>query len=152
MDDNDGELDTPINYSLKYSDEQLNSGRQSPSQNERWARPKHILEDEIKPNEQRQSRSQSTAYPVYPESSDDKHLKFQPHFGQQECVSPYRSRAANGSETNRVGSNHGISQNVTQSLCQEDDYEDDKPSTNYSERYSEEGQHEEEERPTNYST
>ena len=90
MDDNDGELDTPINYSLKYSDEQLNSGRQSPSQNERWARPKHILEDEIKPNEQRQSRSQSTAYPVYPESTDDKHLKFQPHFGQQECVSPYR--------------------------------------------------------------
>ncbi|XP_020747550.2 adenomatous polyposis coli protein isoform X4 [Odocoileus virginianus] len=150
MDDNDGELDTPINYSLKYSDEQLNSGRQSPSQNERWARPKHILEDEIKPNEQRQSRSQSTAYPVYPESTDDKHLKFQPHFGQQECVSPYRSRAANGSETNRVGSNHGISQNVNQSLCQEDDYEDDKP-TNYSERYSEEGQHEEEERPTNYS-
>ncbi|KAB0406940.1 hypothetical protein E2I00_002330 [Balaenoptera physalus] len=150
MDDNDGELDTPINYSLKYSDEQLNSGRQSPSQNERWARPKHIIEDEIKQNEQRQSRSQSTTYPVYPESTDDKHLKFQPHFGQQECVSPYRSRAANGSETNRVGSNHGISQNVNQSLCQEDDYEDDKP-TNYSERYSEEEQHEEEERPTNYS-
>ncbi|XP_059772868.1 adenomatous polyposis coli protein isoform X5 [Balaenoptera ricei] len=150
MDDNDGELDTPINYSLKYSDEQLNSGRQSPSQNERWARPKHIIEDEIKQNEQRQSRSQSTTYPVYPESTDDKHLKFQPHFGQQECVSPYRSRAANGSETNRVGSNHGINQNVNQSLCQEDDYEDDKP-TNYSERYSEEEQHEEEERPTNYS-
>ncbi|XP_029071833.1 adenomatous polyposis coli protein isoform X3 [Monodon monoceros] len=150
MDDNDGELDTPINYSLKYSDEQLNSGRQSPSQNERWARPKHIIEDEIKQNEERQSRSQSTTYPVYPESTDDKHLKFQPHFGQQECVSPYRSRAANGSETNRVGSNHGINQNVNQSLCQEDDYEDDKP-TNYSERYSEEEQHEEEERPTNYS-
>ncbi|OBS83375.1 hypothetical protein A6R68_22635, partial [Neotoma lepida] len=32
----------------------------------------------------------------------------------------------------------------------EDDYEDDKP-TNYSERYSEEEQHEEEERPTNYT-
>ncbi|KAJ0015634.1 hypothetical protein NQD34_009254 [Periophthalmus magnuspinnatus] len=32
MTDDDGaELDTPINYSLKYSDEQLNSGRQSPS-------------------------------------------------------------------------------------------------------------------------
>lgn len=32
MGDDDGaELDTPINYSLKYSDEQLNSGRQSPS-------------------------------------------------------------------------------------------------------------------------
>ncbi|XP_032130335.1 adenomatous polyposis coli protein isoform X5 [Sapajus apella] len=150
MDDNDGELDTPINYSLKYSDEQLNSGRQSPSQNERWARPKHIIEDEIKQNEQRQSRSQSTTYPVYTETTDDKHLKFQPHFGQQECVSPYRSRGANGSETNRVGSNHGINQNVSQSLCQEDDYEDDKP-TNYSERYSEEEQHEEEERPTNYS-
>ncbi|XP_023068044.1 adenomatous polyposis coli protein isoform X3 [Piliocolobus tephrosceles] len=150
MDDNDGELDTPINYSLKYSDEQLNSGRQSPSQNERWARPKHIIEDEIKQSEQRQSRSQSTTYPVYTESTDDKHLKFQPHFGQQECVSPYRSRGANGSETNRVGSNHGINQNVSQSLCQEDVYEDDKP-TNYSERYSEEEQHEEEERPTNYS-
>ncbi|XP_066238113.1 adenomatous polyposis coli protein isoform X9 [Saccopteryx leptura] len=150
MDDNDGELDTPINYSLKYSDEQLNSGRQSPSQNERWARPKHIIEDEMKQSEQRQSRSQNTTYPVYTESTDDKHLKFQPHFGQQECVSPYRSRGANGSETNRVGSNHGINQNVNQSLCQEDDYEDDKP-TNYSERYSEEEQHEEEERPTNYS-
>ncbi|XP_026257037.2 adenomatous polyposis coli protein isoform X6 [Urocitellus parryii] len=150
MDDNDGELDTPINYSLKYSDEQLNSGRQSPSQNERWARPKHIIEDEIKQNEQRQSRSQNTTYPVYTESTDDKHLKFQPHFGQQECVSPYRSRGTNGSETNRVGSGHGINQNVNQSLCQEDDYEDDKP-TNYSERYSEEEQHEEEERPTNYS-
>ncbi|XP_005866521.1 PREDICTED: adenomatous polyposis coli protein isoform X6 [Myotis brandtii] len=150
MDDNDGELDTPINYSLKYSDEQLNSGRQSPSQNERWARPKHIIEDEMKHSEQRQSRSQSTTYPVYTESTDDKHLKFQPHFGQQECVSPYRSRGASASETNRVGSNHGINQNVNQSLCQENDYEDDKP-TNYSERYSEEEQHEEEERPTNYS-
>lgn len=31
-DDDGAELDTPINYSLKYSDEQLNSGRQSPSQ------------------------------------------------------------------------------------------------------------------------
>nr|XP_044988368.1 adenomatous polyposis coli protein isoform X3 [Jaculus jaculus] len=150
MDDNDGELDTPINYSLKYSDEQLNSGRQSPSQNERWARPKHIIEDEIKQSEQRQSRTQNTTYPVYTESTDDKHLKFQPHFGQQECVSPYRSRGTSGSETNRVGSSHGINQNVSQSLCQEDDYEDDKP-TNYSERYSEEEQPEEEERPTNFS-
>ncbi|KAM6225226.1 adenomatous polyposis coli protein [Rhynchocyon petersi] len=149
MDDNDGELDTPINYSLKYSDEQLNSGRQSPSQNERWARPKHIIEDELKQNEQRQSRSQSTTFPTYNDSTDEKHLKFQPHFGQ-ECVSPYRSRGASGSETNHVGSNHGINQNVNQSLCQEDDYEDDKP-TNYSERYSEEEQHEEEERRTNYS-
>ncbi|KAK3549829.1 hypothetical protein QTP86_015303, partial [Hemibagrus guttatus] len=35
MEDDDGDLDTPINYSLKYSDEQLNSGRQSPSQSER---------------------------------------------------------------------------------------------------------------------
>uniref|UniRef100_A0A8C6GBW3 Adenomatous polyposis coli protein n=1 Tax=Mus spicilegus TaxID=10103 RepID=A0A8C6GBW3_MUSSI len=151
MDDNDGELDTPINYSLKYSDEQLNSGRQSPSQNERWARPKHVIEDEIKQNEQRQARSQNTSYPVYSENTDDKHLKFQPHFGQQECVSPYRSRGTSGSETNRMGSSHAVNQNVNQSLCQEDDYEDDKP-TNYSERYSEEEQHEEEEeRPTNYS-
>ncbi|XP_037122593.1 adenomatous polyposis coli protein isoform X2 [Syngnathus acus] len=30
-DDDGAEVDTPINYSLKYSDEQLNSGRQSPS-------------------------------------------------------------------------------------------------------------------------
>lgn len=148
MDDNDGELDTPINYSLKYSDEQLNSGRQSPSQNERWARPKHIIEEEMKQNEQRQSRSQSGAYPVYTESGDDKHMSY-PTFGQSECVSPFRSRESNSSEQNRVGCNHGINPKASQSLCQVD-YEDDKP-TNYSERYSEEEQHEEEDHPTNYS-
>ncbi|XP_028909851.1 adenomatous polyposis coli protein isoform X2 [Ornithorhynchus anatinus] len=150
MDDNDGDLDTPINYSLKYSDEQLNSGRQSPSQNERWARPKHMIEDELKQNEQRQSRGPSTTYPGYGESSDDKHIKFQSHFGQQECVSPYRSRGANNAEPNRVGSGHGMNQKVNPSLCQEDDYDDDDKPTNYSERYSEEEQHEED-RPTNYS-
>ncbi|POI31857.1 hypothetical protein CIB84_004392, partial [Bambusicola thoracicus] len=150
MDDNDGELDTPINYSLKYSDEQLNSGRQSPSQNERWARPKHIVDDEMKQNDQRQSRSQNATYPVYTESGDDKHMKYQSPFGQQECVPSFRSRGSNGSDQNRVGSSLGISQKVNQSLCQVDDYDDDKP-TNYSERYSEEEQHEEEDRPTNYS-
>ncbi|XP_005142123.2 adenomatous polyposis coli protein isoform X2 [Melopsittacus undulatus] len=150
MDDNDGELDTPINYSLKYSDEQLNSGRQSPSQNERWTRPKHIVDDEMKQNEQRQSRSQNAAYPVYTESGDDKHMKYQSPFGQQECVSSFRSRGSSGSDPNRVGSTLGISQKVNQSLCQVDDYDDDKP-TNYSERYSEEEQHEEEDRPTDYS-
>ncbi|OXB79491.1 UNVERIFIED_CONTAM: hypothetical protein H355_013887 [Colinus virginianus] len=150
MDDNDGELDTPINYSLKYSDEQLNSGRQSPSQNERWARPKHIIDDELKQNDQRQSRSQSATYPVYTESGDDKHMKYQSPFGQQDCVPTFRSRGSNGSDQNRVGSTLGINQKVNQSLCQVDDYDDDKP-TNYSERYSEEEQHEEEDRPTNYS-
>ncbi|XP_061480056.1 adenomatous polyposis coli protein isoform X2 [Rhineura floridana] len=150
MDDNDGELDTPINYSLKYSDEQLNSGRQSPSQNERWARPKHVIEEEIKQNEQRQSRSQSGAYPVFTENSDNKHMNYQSGFGQTECVSPFRSRESNSSEQNRVACSHGINPKVSQSLCQVDDYEDDKP-TNYSERYSEEEQHEEEDHPTNYS-
>ncbi|XP_060091587.1 adenomatous polyposis coli protein isoform X2 [Heteronotia binoei] len=150
MDDNDGELDTPINYSLKYSDEQLNSGRQSPSQNERWARPKHVIEEEIKQNEQRQSRSQSGVFPVYTESGDDEHISYQSSFGQQECVSPFRSRESNSTEQNRVSCRHGINQKVNQSLCQVDDYEDDKP-TNYSERYSEEEQHEEEDHPTNYS-
>ncbi|XP_021237226.1 adenomatous polyposis coli protein isoform X8 [Numida meleagris] len=150
MDDNDGELDTPINYSLKYSDEQLNSGRQSPSQNERWARPKHIIDDEMKQNDQRQSRSQSATYPVYTESGDDKHMKYQSAFGQQDCVPSFRSRGSNGSDQNRVGSTLAINQKVNQSLCQVDDYDDDKP-TNYSERYSEEEHHEEEDRPTNYS-
>ncbi|NWR23532.1 APC protein, partial [Emberiza fucata] len=150
MDDNDGELDTPINYSLKYSDEQLNSGRQSPSQNERWARPKHIIDDEMKQNEQRQSRNQNAAYPVYTESGEDKHMKYQTPFGQQECVSSFRSRGSSGSDQNRVGPALGMNQKVNQSLCQVDDYDDDKP-TNYSERYSEEEQHEEEDRPTNYS-
>ncbi|XP_059690091.1 adenomatous polyposis coli protein isoform X5 [Gavia stellata] len=150
MDDNDGELDTPINYSLKYSDEQLNSGRQSPSQNERWARPKHIIDDEMKQNEQRQSRSQNATYPMYTESGDDKHMKYQSPFGQQECVSSFRSRGSNGSDQNRVGSTLGMNQQVNQSLCQVDYDDDDKP-TNYSERYSEEEQHEEEDRPTNYS-
>ncbi|KAM3655593.1 adenomatous polyposis coli protein isoform 3-T3 [Ammospiza maritima maritima] len=150
MDDNDGELDTPINYSLKYSDEQLNSGRQSPSQNERWARPKHTIDDEMKQNEQRQSRNQNAAYPVYTESGEDKHMKYQTPFGQQECVSSFRSRGSSGSDQNRVGPTLGMNQKVSQSLCQVDDYDDDKP-TNYSERYSEEEQHEEEDRPTNYS-
>nr|XP_060617880.1 adenomatous polyposis coli protein isoform X1 [Anolis sagrei ordinatus]XP_060617881.1 adenomatous polyposis coli protein isoform X1 [Anolis sagrei ordinatus] len=149
MDDNDGELDTPINYSLKYSDEQLNSGRQSPSQNERWARPKHIIEEEIKQSEQRQSRSQSGAYPVYTEGGDSKHMSYPSAFGQPECVSPFRSRDSSTSEQNRSGCSHGINQKVNQSLRQVDDYEDDKP-TNYSERYSEEEQHEED-HPTNYS-
>uniref|UniRef100_A0A8B9ZBQ5 Adenomatous polyposis coli protein n=1 Tax=Buteo japonicus TaxID=224669 RepID=A0A8B9ZBQ5_9AVES len=151
MDDNDEELDTPINYSLKYSDEQLNSGRQSPSQNERWARPKHIIDDEIKQNEQRQLMSQNATYSTYTESGDDKHMKYQSPFGQQECVSSFASRGSNGSEQSRVGSTLGMNQKVNQSLCQVDDYDNDKP-TNYSERYSEEEQHkEEEDRPTNYS-
>ncbi|XP_074424752.1 adenomatous polyposis coli protein-like isoform X3 [Larus michahellis] len=151
MDDNDEELDTPINYSLKYSDERLNSGRQSPSQNERWARPKHIIDDEIKQNEQRQLRSQNATYSMYTESGDDKHMKYQSPFGQQECVSSFRSRRSNGSEQSRVGSALGMNQKVNQSLCQVDDYDNDKP-TNYSEHYSEEEQHrEEEDRPTNYS-
>uniref|UniRef100_A0A8V5GN81 Uncharacterized protein n=1 Tax=Melopsittacus undulatus TaxID=13146 RepID=A0A8V5GN81_MELUD len=63
MDDNDGELDTPINYSLKYSDEQLNSGRQSPSQNERWTRPKHIVDDEMNKSDHISSSSGSTSAP-----------------------------------------------------------------------------------------
>ncbi|KAK1800298.1 hypothetical protein P4O66_000341 [Electrophorus voltai] len=80
MEDDDGDLDTPINYSLKYSDEQLNSGRQSPSQNERWARPK-ILEDEMKRSDQKPPRSQSPGYPIYTEGngeSEDKLKKYQP--------------------------------------------------------------------------
>ncbi|XP_074021620.1 adenomatous polyposis coli protein-like [Numenius arquata] len=151
MDDNDEELDTPINYSLKYSDEQLNSGRQSPSQNERWARPKHIIDDEIKQNEQRQLRSQNATYSMYTESGDDKHMKYQSPFGQQECVSSFRSRRSNGLEQSKAGSALGMNQEVNQSLCQVDDYDNDKP-TNYSQRYSEEEQHKEEgDRPTNYS-
>uniref|UniRef100_A0A8C3KE03 APC protein n=1 Tax=Calidris pygmaea TaxID=425635 RepID=A0A8C3KE03_9CHAR len=150
MDDNDEELDTPINYSLKYSDEQLNSGRQSPSQNERWARPKHIIDDEIKQNEQRQLRSQNATYSMYIESEDDKHMKYQSPFGQQECVSSFRSRRSNGLGQSKAGSALGMNQKVNQSLCQVDDYDNDKP-TNYSQRYSEEEHKEEEDRPTNYS-
>ncbi|XP_064412723.1 adenomatous polyposis coli protein isoform X2 [Latimeria chalumnae] len=148
MDDNDGELDTPINYSLKYSDEQLNSGRQSPSQNERWGRPKHIIDDEMKRNEQKATRSQ-TGYSVYESScgNDEKHMKFQPRFGQSDCVSPYRPRGPNSSEQSRAG----INQKMNQSLCQVDDYDDDDKPTNYSERYSEEEHHEgEEDRPTTF--
>ncbi|KAM6037250.1 adenomatous polyposis coli protein-like isoform 2-T2 [Chlamydotis macqueenii] len=151
MDDNDEELDTPINYSLKYSDEQLNSGRQSPCQNERWARPKHIVDDEIKQNEQRQLRSQNATYSMYTENGDDKRMKYQSPFGQQECVSSFQSRGSNGSEQSRVGSPLGMNQKVNQSLCQVDNYDNDKP-TNYREHYSEEEQHKEDDnRPTNYS-
>ncbi|KAM6293956.1 adenomatous polyposis coli protein-like [Aegotheles albertisi] len=151
MDDNNEELDTPINYSLKYSDEQLNSGRQSPSQNERWARPKHIIDDEIKQNKQKQLKNQNATYSMYTESGDDKHMKYQSPFGQQECVSSFRLRGSNGSEQSRIGSALGMNQKVNQSLCQVDDYDSAKP-TNYSECYSEEEQHkEEEDRTINYS-
>ncbi|MGH0183153.1 UNVERIFIED_CONTAM: hypothetical protein FKN15_019541 [Acipenser sinensis] len=152
MEDNDGEMDTPINYSLKYSDEQLNSGRQSPSQNERWPRPKHLVEDEMKRNEQKTSRTQNQGYSIYTENSSeaaDKHMKFPSRFGQPECPGPFRQRGCNGSEQSRSGSNHGMKQKMNPSHCPVDDYDDDKP-TNYSERYSEEEQHDEEDQPTNY--
>ncbi|XP_069748961.1 adenomatous polyposis coli protein isoform X2 [Narcine bancroftii] len=152
LEDNDAELDTPINYSLKYSDEQLNSGRQSPSQNEQWARHKHILEEEIKRNEHKQSRTQPSGYSIFCEntcSGEESHIQFQPRFGQSDCS--YNTRPHNNSDQIRVDSEHSMNQKMNPSLCQVDDYEDDKL-TNYSERYSEEEQPEEEEdRPTNYS-
>eukprot|EP00062_Callorhinchus_milii_P012395 gi/632959390/ref/XP_007895594.1/ PREDICTED: adenomatous polyposis coli protein isoform X3 [Callorhinchus milii] len=147
LDDNDAELDTPINYSLKYSDEQLNSGRQSPSQNEQWARPKHIVEEEMKRNEHKQSRKPSSGYSMFCESgcsAEESRIKFQPRFSQSDCSS-YSARVHNNSEPIRVDSEH----RMNQSICQVDDYEDEKP-TNYSERYSEEEQADED-RPTNYS-
>ncbi|KAM4808474.1 adenomatous polyposis coli protein [Rhinophrynus dorsalis] len=153
MDDNDTELDTPINYSLKYSDEQLNSGRQSPTQNERWARPKHIIESEIKQNEHRQPRNPKTPYSAYTENKEDKHKKFPSHFTQPDNASPYnRPRGANSQgEQTRVSSNLGSNQKSSKPHCQVDDYDDDK-TTNFSERYSEEEQHEDEnERQTNYN-
>uniref|UniRef100_A0AAR2LH50 APC regulator of WNT signaling pathway n=1 Tax=Pygocentrus nattereri TaxID=42514 RepID=A0AAR2LH50_PYGNA len=147
MEDDDGDLDTPINYSLKYSDEQLNSGRQSPSQNERWARPKN-LEDEMKRSEQKPPRSQSPGYPMYTEGngeSEDKLKKYQPRF-QQDISGGFRSRGSN--EQSSSGSSHGMNKKINQTICTVDDFGDDKP-TNYSERYSEEEQLDEQ--PTNYS-
>ncbi|XP_056592135.1 adenomatous polyposis coli protein isoform X2 [Triplophysa dalaica] len=138
MEDDNGDLDTPINYSLKYSDEQLNSGRQSPSQNERWARPK-LLDDETKRPDQKPPRSQSPGYPMYTEGSsdgEDKINKFQPRFVQQD-MSGFRPRGSN--EQINSGSNHGLNKKISQTICAVDDYADDKP-TNYSERYSEEEQ------------
>ncbi|XP_022536604.2 adenomatous polyposis coli protein [Astyanax mexicanus] len=148
MEDDDGDLDTPINYSLKYSDEQLNSGRQSPSQNERWARPK-TLEEEIKRSEQKPPRSQSPGYPMYPEGnteSEDKRKKFQPRFVQQDMSGGFRQRGPN--EQSSSGSSHGMTKKISQTICTVDDFGDEKP-TNYSERYSEEEQLDEQ--PTNYS-
>ncbi|XP_040277559.1 adenomatous polyposis coli protein isoform X2 [Bufo bufo] len=143
MDDNDTELDTPINYSLKYSDEQLNSGRQSPTQNDRWARNKHVIDNEIKQNEQRQPRNQKTSYNAFTENKEEKHKKFS-HFAQPENVSPYRSKAPNtqGDQV-RGKSTVGMNQKSNKPHCQVDDYDDDK-TTNFSERYSEEEQQEEE--------
>ncbi|TSM28162.1 Adenomatous polyposis coli protein [Bagarius yarrelli] len=147
MEDDDGDLDTPINYSLKYSDEQLNSGRQSPSQSERWARSKIL--DEIKHSEHNPPRSQSPGYPVYSEGNgegDDKLKKYQPLFVQQDMSGGYRSRVPN--EQSSSASSHGVNKKMSQSICTVDDFGDDKP-TNYSERYSEEEQLDEQ--PTNYS-
>lgn len=147
MEDDNGDLDTPINYSLKYSDEQLNSGRQSPSQNERWARPK-LLDDEMKRPDQKPPRSQSPGYPMYTEGSsegEDKPKKYQPRFVQQDLPA-FRSRGSN--EQISSGSSHGLNKKISQTICSVDDYADDKP-TNYSERYSEEEQLEEQ--TPNYS-
>ncbi|KAG9355027.1 hypothetical protein JZ751_001740 [Albula glossodonta] len=151
MEDNDGDLDTPINYSLKYSDEQLNSGRQSPSQNERWARLKH-LEGDMKRPDQKPVQSQSQGYPLYSESnsdSEEKSIQYQSRFVQQECSGGFKSRSSNSSEQSRGSSSHGMTTKINQTICSIDDYEDDKP-TNYSERYSEEEQ-QDEDQPTNYS-
>ncbi|XP_062340352.1 adenomatous polyposis coli protein isoform X1 [Osmerus eperlanus] len=149
MEDDDGDLDTPINYSLKYSDEQLNSGRQSPSQNERWARPKH-MEEEMKRSDQRPGRSQSPGYPLYTESREEgeEKLKYQPRFVQTEIQAGFRSRNANCPDQSSPGSSQGMNKKINQTMCTVDDYGDDKP-TNYSERYSEE--EEPDDQPTNYS-
>ncbi|XP_021458712.2 adenomatous polyposis coli protein [Oncorhynchus mykiss] len=151
MEDDDGEVDTPINYSLKYSDEQLNSGRQSPSQNERWVRPKHMKE-EMKRTDQRSVRSQSPGYPMYTEgnSEGEEKLKYKPRFVQTEMPQGFRSRNANQQAQSNAGSTQGINKKMNnQTMCQSvDDYSDDKP-TNYSERYSEEEQ--QDDQPTNYS-
>ncbi|KAM4051948.1 adenomatous polyposis coli protein isoform 3-T3 [Anomaloglossus baeobatrachus] len=144
MDDNDTELDTPINYSLKYSDEQLNSGRQSPTQNDRWARPKHLIDNELKQNEQRQPRNQKTSYNAFTENKEEKHTKFSSHFAKPENVSPYRSRTPNTQgDQMRANSTVSMNQKPTKPHCQVDDYDDDK-TTNFGERYSEEEQQEEE--------
>ncbi|XP_064153235.1 adenomatous polyposis coli protein-like isoform X2 [Anguilla rostrata] len=151
MEDNDGDLDTPINYSLKYSDEQLNSGRQSPNQSERWARPKH-LDGDLKRPDQKPVQSQSQGYPLYTESnsdSEEKSIQYQPRFVQPECSGGFKSRSSNSSEQSRGSSSHGVTTKINQTICSIDDYEDDKP-TNYSERYSEEEQPDEDQ-PTNYS-
>ncbi|OCT98539.1 adenomatous polyposis coli homolog isoform X1 [Xenopus laevis] len=153
MDDNDTELDTPINYSLKYSDEQLNSGRQSPTQNERWSRPKHIIDSEMKQSEQRQPRTTKTTYSSYTENKEEKHKKFPPHFNQSENVPAYtRSRGANNQvDQSRVSSNLSNNSKASKPHCQVDDYDDDK-TTNFSERYSEEEQQEDEtERQNKYN-
>ncbi|XP_075037793.1 adenomatous polyposis coli protein isoform X2 [Mixophyes fleayi] len=145
MDDNDTELDTPINYSLKYSDEQLNSGRQSPTQNDRWARPKHVIDNEMKQNEQRQARNPKTPYTAFTEGKEEKHKKFSPHFAQTENASSYRARAPNTQgEQIRANSNVGINQKTNKPHCQAEVYDIDK-TTNFSERYSEGEQQEEEE-------
>ncbi|XP_077318407.1 adenomatous polyposis coli protein isoform X1 [Lithobates pipiens] len=152
MDDNDTELDTPINYSLKYSDEQLNSGRQSPTQNERWARHKHIVDNEMKQNEQRQTRNPKTPFTGFTENKDEKHKKCPPHLSQPENSSPYRTRVANAQgDQIRTNSAMGMNQKSSKSHCQVDDFDDDK-TTNFSERYSEEEQQEDEdERQVNFS-
>ncbi|KAM6985880.1 adenomatous polyposis coli protein [Aplochiton taeniatus] len=148
MEDDDGEVDTPINYSLKYSDEQLNSGRQSPSQSERWARPKH-MEEEMKRADQRSVRSLSPGYPMYPAESngegEEKMKKYQPRFVQADIPGGFRSRNANCPDPSSAGAGQGMTKAA---VCTVDDYGDDKP-INYSDRYSEEEQPDDQ--PTNYS-
>ncbi|XP_018592355.2 adenomatous polyposis coli protein isoform X2 [Scleropages formosus] len=148
MEDADGDLDTPINYSLKYSDEQLNSGQQSPSQNDRWVRVKH-LGDDVKRTDQKSGQSQNQGYPIYTEAAsdtDETQKSFQSRFVSPECSGAFRSRTSNSEQSSSC---LGINKMISQNMCTVKDYSDDK-STNFNERFSAEEQ-QEEDQPTNYS-
>ncbi|XP_061428291.1 adenomatous polyposis coli protein-like isoform X2 [Lethenteron reissneri] len=135
LDENDSETDTPINYSLKYSDEQLNSGRQSPSRgSDVWVRQKQEAESGDK------------------QSAEEKGLAGQfPGYCKRPQYAPQHEAAAHFYPMRPGGGGDGggkreppVERRINAADCQDDDYEDDKP-TNYSERYSEEENQEEEE-------
>ncbi|KAM3874001.1 adenomatous polyposis coli protein [Diretmus argenteus] len=124
-DDDEADLDTPINYSLKYSDEQLNSGRQSPSRVDEEEEEDEVVVEEdpavARRSDRRLTRSRSPGYPLYPDGAG-------------------RSNDGDDSTAAAVAP-------VTSSYRRQPppppprfvvpgDYGDDKP-TNYGERYSE---------------
>ncbi|CAN0258692.1 unnamed protein product [Lampetra fluviatilis] len=137
LDENDSETDTPINYSLKYSDEQLNSGRQSPSRgSDVWVRQKQEAESGDK--QSAEEKGLAGQFPSY-----CKRPQYAPQ--HQAAAQFYPMRPGGGGDGGGGGKREPpVERRINAADCQDDDYEDDKP-TNYSERYSEEENQEEEE-------
>lgn len=145
-DDDGAELDTPINYSLKYSDEQLNSGRQSPSRrsdidsdDSQEVRLRTNNGGESGPSSSRMASAPSPHYVVAapsnyssdpaPEQPIDYSLKYsadtarKPLFKQEETAAPSLAPPTSSSKLHPLAPSRTMTksnQESTQTYCVED--------------------------------